>query len=147
MDPVELFYQVDEFLKVYEQEIVKHILPNNQSNRRQGLMFPSEIITLRIMYHNSGYKTVKDFFVRNNAELRSYFPRLVSYSRFVELCTELVLPFMVFAKIFCTVESDGISYIDSTKLEACHVRRASGLLALRPRAIPLLDDSLVLNYI
>jgi len=77
------------------------------------------------MYHTSGYKTVKDFFTRNRAELIGYFPRLVSYSRFVELCNELVLQFMVFAKIFCTVECDGMSYIDSTKLDVSHIRRAS----------------------
>jgi hypothetical protein len=125
MDPVVLFYHIDEFCKIYEQEITKHLLPNDRSNRRKGLMTAAEIITLRVMYHSSGYKTVKDFFTREKSRLISYFPDLVSYSRFTELCTELILPFMVFAKIFCRVDSDGINYVDSTKLEVCHIRRAS----------------------
>lgn len=125
MDPVVLFYHVDEFCKVYEEEITKHLLSNNRSNRRKGLMTAAEVMTLRVMYHSSGYKTVKDFFIRERSRLISYFPNLVSYSRFTELCIELILPFMIFAKIFCRVDSDGINYIDSTKLEVCHIRRES----------------------
>ena len=123
MDPVELFYQVDEFCKMYEQEIAKRLI--GEDNSKKSALYPSEVITLRIMFHTSGYKTFKDYFKRNRAELLSYFPKLVSYSRFIELCNELVMPFIVFAKIFCTVECDGMSYIDSTKLEVSHIRRAS----------------------
>ena len=124
MDPVFLFYHVDEFCKIFEQEIVKYLLPKSRFSHRKGSMSLSEIITLRVMYHTSGYKTVKDFFIRENSELISYFPNLVSYSRFVELCSEQVLPFLIFAKICCS-QSDGINYIDSTKLEVCHIKRAS----------------------
>lgn len=125
MDPVELFYHADEFCKVYEQEIARRELSNNRSNRRKGLMTISEIITARVMYHSSGYKTVKDFFTRDRARLLSYFPGLVSYSRFVELCVEAIVPFVAFSKACCLLAEEYISYIDSTKLEVCHIRRAS----------------------
>jgi hypothetical protein len=125
MDPVELFYHVDEFCKVYEQEVAKRELSDNRLNRRKGLMTVAEIITLRVMYHSSGYKTVKDFFLRDRSKLLSYFPLLVSYSRFVELCTEVIMPFAAFSKTCCLMAEDYISYIDSTKLEVCHIRRAS----------------------
>ena len=126
MDPVFLFYHIAEFYKVYEQEIKKYLLPGNPTQfGRKSSMTPAEIITLRIMYHESGYKTVKDYFIRQHAELISYFPKLVSYSRFVELCIEQAFPMMVFAKCFCLTQSDGIAYIDSTKLEVSHIRRAS----------------------
>jgi Transposase DDE domain len=126
MDPVELFYHADEFCKVYEEEIARRELPNNRSNRRKGLMTISEIITARVMYHSSGYKTVKDFFTRDRARLMNYFPGLVSYSRFVELCVEAIVPFAAFSKACCLLAEEYISYIDSTKLEVCHIRRASG---------------------
>jgi hypothetical protein len=125
MDPVVLYYHVDEFCKIYEQEITEIFLPANREARRKGLMIPAEVITLRIMYHTSGYKTLKDFFLRNRVELISYFPRLVSYNRFVELCRDLAFPCLVFAKVCCTIKSDGISYVDSTKLEVSNIRRAS----------------------
>jgi hypothetical protein len=125
MDPVELFYHIDEFYKVYEQEISKRLVGKDTLKPDQRTLSASEIMTLRTMYHTSGYKTVKDYFTRNERELSSYFPRLVSYSRFVELCQELALPFMVFAKIFCTISCDNMSYIDSTKLEVSHIKRAS----------------------
>lgn len=124
MDPVFLFYHVDEFCKLFEKEMVNYLLPKSALAHRKSSMTVSEIITLRVMYHTSGYKTVKDFFIRENKELISYFPNLVSYSRFVELCTEHVLPFLIFAKVCCS-QSDGINYIDSTKLAVCHVKRAS----------------------
>jgi hypothetical protein len=134
MDPVELFYHTDEFYKIYEQEIAKHLVGKDILWPSQRTMSPSEVMTLRIMYHESGYKTVKDYFTRHRAELKSYFPHLVSYSRFVELCGELALPLMIFAKVFCTVACDGMSYIDSTKLEVCHVRRASSHKTFRRMA-------------
>lgn len=127
MDPVVLFYHIDEFYKVYAEEMKKRGLPGKKSLAgRKSAMTPAEIITLRIMFHESGYKTFKDFFTREEqALLSSYFPNLVSYSRCVELCEELAMAMMIMAKCFCLAQSDGISYIDSTKLEVCNIKRAS----------------------
>jgi hypothetical protein len=126
MDPVALFYHIDEFCKVYDEKMEEKTLSGDGIKRRKRLMTRSEILTLRIMYHESGYKTLKDFFKRENAVLRDYFRGLASYSRFIELCIEELLPFMVLAKIFCTISRGDVHFIDSTKLEVCHVRRASG---------------------
>ena len=55
---------------------------------------------------------------------KSFFPMLVSYGRFVCLMQRTVFPMFCFLETIlgtCT----GISFIDSTLLTVCHIRRAS----------------------
>lgn len=125
MEPVELFYNMDEFCKAYNREVTRYYFPLLRCGGPIRTMNDSEILTIRILYHYSGYKTMKDFYTNEQERLRYYFPRLVSYSRLVELCEEYALQLMICAKVFCTVASDDTNYIDSTKLEVCHIRRAS----------------------
>jgi len=51
------------------------------------------------------------------------FPKLVSYNRFVELMQDALLPLAVFLKIKCLGKCTGISFVDSTPLRACHIKR------------------------
>lgn len=85
----------------------------------------SEIMTIMIMYHHSGFKTFKDYYVRYEFWLRSYFPKLVSYTRFVELQTKAALPMLLFVQLVCKSSCTGISFIDSFCLKVSHIRRAS----------------------
>lgn len=125
MDPIALFYYADDFCKVYEQAMKARFLPSNRPFQSQCALADSEIITIRVLYHASGYKTFKDFFTREQEKLANLFPNILSYSRFVELCSERAFQLFVFAKVWCTSASTGTNYVDSTKLEVCHVRRAS----------------------
>lgn len=127
MDPVEIFYYIDEFCKIYSEESKRYFIKreNIKNAGRKPAMAMSEVITIKVMYHTSGFKTFKDFYMKNNAELKDYFPNLVSYSRLVELNIQNAVPLLIFAKIFCTKEADEVSFIDSTKLSVCHIKRAS----------------------
>ncbi len=53
-----------------------------------------------------------------------YFPKLVSYNRFVELMQKSLLAFAVYLKTQCPGKCTGISYIDSSPIKACHIKRA-----------------------
>jgi hypothetical protein len=55
--------------------------------------------------------------------LCSEFPRLVSYNRFVELQQKATMPMAIFLKTFCLGQCTGISFVDSTPLKVCHIRR------------------------
>jgi hypothetical protein len=55
--------------------------------------------------------------------MRADFPQLVSCNRFVELTKNSLLPLVVFLKIQCLGNCTGISFIDSTPLRACHIKR------------------------
>ena len=77
-------------------------------------------MTILIMYHQSGYKNLKSFYLREIAlHRRKEFPHLVSYNRFVELQKRCVLPlffYLVCQRGNCT----GVSFIDATSLKVCH---------------------------
>lgn len=120
-----IFYHVDEFCKEFEQEIRKKMLPPRKRNRKSSLTL-SEIMTISIFFHHSGYKTFKSYYCKHVCKyLKKAFPGLVSYNRFVELQQQTVVPLMFFAKIHGTKKCSGISFIDSFPLKACHTRRES----------------------
>jgi hypothetical protein len=57
------------------------------------------------------------------AHLQKEFPQTVSYNRFVELQQKAVMPMAIFLKTFCLGACTGVSFIDSTPLKVCHIRR------------------------
>jgi hypothetical protein len=123
MDLTTIFYHTDEFCKLFEKEVKVRILTSglNKRNRKIGLEL-GEIMTILIYYHQSGFKTFKDFYTRS-FELKPAFPTMPSYNRFVELQKKALLPLMVFAKIYGRYACNGISFIDSFSLEVSHPRR------------------------
>ena len=55
--------------------------------------------------------------------MKSEFPKTVSYNRFVELQKKVVVKLAIFLKMFCLWKCAGISYIDSTPIRVCHIKR------------------------
>ena len=51
------------------------------------------------------------------------FPKTVPYKRFVELMQAAALPMAIFMKTCCLSEETGISFIDSTPIRACEIKR------------------------
>lgn len=83
-------------------------------------------MTISVYYHESGYKTFKDFYKKHVLVNMKYdFNNLVSYNRFLELRKKAVLPLLVFAQLSSLRNCSGISYIDSYPLKVCHIRRSS----------------------
>ncbi len=80
----------------------------------------AEVMTILVMYHESGYKNLKSFYLPEVAlHHRKEFPVLVSYNRFVELQKRCLMPlffYLVCKRGTCT----GISFIDATALKVCH---------------------------
>ena len=53
----------------------------------------SEIMTILVLFHLSHYRTFKDFYLDYVLpHLKSYFPKLLIYTRFVELMKQAVMP-------------------------------------------------------
>jgi Transposase DDE domain len=84
----------------------------------------SEVMTIVIAFHGSGFRTFKEFYTR---EVLSHwgcaFPHLVSYTRFVELMPWSLTGLWGFLNT-CSGEMTGISFVDSTSIEVCHPNRA-----------------------
>src|SRR4051795_10291678 len=91
--------------------------------RHAGRMSPSEIITLLLVLHSSGFKHLKSFY-HGFAEplLRGYFPGMPCYEHFVTLQKSVFVP-LVFFLISHLGTRTGLYYIDSTALPVCDNHR------------------------
>ena len=125
MDLTSLYCDVDDLVKNNISLVSKKI--ESQGKRkyepRDRKLSQSEVMTICIAYHQSGYKNFKAFFTSYvTKHMRDQFPDLVSYNRFVELMPEnLELLAMYLSSRFDN--ATGISYIDSTKIQVCKPKR------------------------
>ena len=93
----EIFFIADEFYKVFCRMLDKYSLntpktAGKRSYHRAGRFSVPEIMTIMILFHNSGYRCLKHFYLNEVCvNLRHLFPQVVSYNRFVELENRLRL--------------------------------------------------------
>lgn len=122
----EIFYNVDNFCQTFINKWNKNLLPNLEIKQQNSRMLISEIMTIVIFYHSSGYKCFKYFYLNHIIQnYKSHFPKIVSYNRFIELMPKTIVPLLYFLKYNRMSECTGISYIDSTKIAVCNNRRIS----------------------
>ncbi len=124
---IEMYYLVDEFCKEFEQARKGHLLTENltkKSRNRKFKMSDSEIITILILFHLGQYRNIKHFYINYiQKHMKSEFPETVSYNRFVELQQKVLMPMTVFLQVCCLGSCTGISFIDSTPIRVCHIKR------------------------
>ena len=83
----------------------------------------SEIMTIVILFHISHYRTFKDYYIDCiRRALIAYFPKAVSYNRFIELIESSLMPLTIFLHGI-TGKETGIYFADSTSLAVCHIKR------------------------
>jgi hypothetical protein len=120
----EIFCLVDDFVKTLPK--INFELPkqtDKKHRKRMGKMSMSEMMTIIIYFHMSGYRTFKDFYLKHVCiNLRKEFPSLISYSRFVFNSKKYTIPMIYFLQNNLG-ECTGISFIDSTSLNICHNKR------------------------
>lgn len=125
-DLVSIFCEVDDFCKDFFK--LCKFLPSGKPTKRNRAcaLSPSEIMTISLYYHHSGYSTFKDYYEKHvQYFLKRDFKKLVSYNRFIELRKAILGALLIFLTTKKLSICDGYSIIDSSKLEACHIRRAS----------------------
>jgi len=124
---VEIYYLVDEFMKEFNTTINGHSLELKTSKNKRNRAFTmsdSEVITILILFHLKNYRTLKHFYIDFIQKyLIAYFPKTVSYNRFVELQKKVLLPMTLFLKMLRSGECTGISFIDSTPIRVCGNKR------------------------
>jgi len=124
---VEIFYIIDEFCKEIYKTMGGHLLSKETSKKarkRAFTMSDSEVITIMIMFHQSRFRDLKAFYtsyIQNHC--KNDFPHTVSYNRFVELQQRVLLPMTIFLQLCCLGKCTGISFIDSTPIRVCHIKR------------------------
>ena len=121
---VEMFCDVDDFCQEFEpQWEQRQLTAGIKQRRRPGQLCLSEIMTIIIHFHQSSYRDFKAYYQAHvMVHLRSEFPNLVSYPRFVTLMQETILPLTGY--LYCLFGiCSGVSFVDSTSLAVCHNHR------------------------
>jgi len=122
MSILELFCDVDDFCQAFAQQPQWPQLGRGKRGPQPGLSL-SEVMTIMIHFHQSHYRTFKAYYTEHVLKhRRSEFPKLVSYSRFVDLIPTTVVPMCLYLHsrlALCT----GIGFMDATPIPVCHNRR------------------------
>jgi hypothetical protein len=125
MSLLELFCDVDDFCERFELQRQAVLCSRAGRKGRQPGLCESEIMTIVIHFHQSGYRNFKTYYTNYvQKQLRAEFPGLVSYNRFVRLMSRTVLSLWAYGMSRCG-HCSGISFVDSTALRVCHNRRIS----------------------
>ena len=120
----EIFCSIDDFCKEFVPFWQKHLISNGKKGNRSSKMSLSEVMTIQVLFHFSGYRTFKEFYLGYVTEfLRNDFPELVSYTRMVELKKDSFIPLTAYLKTNGLSNCTGVSFIDSTPLRVCDKRR------------------------
>ena len=125
MEIVALFCDIDDFCLQFEPRWQQHLVNEGHRQRwREQRLCLSEVMTIVVSFHQSGYRTFKDYYLRYVAlHLRWAFPQVVSYNRFVELMPEALVPLCAYLQTR-KGRSEGVAFIDSTFLSVCHPKRS-----------------------
>ncbi len=123
----EIFYLCDDFSKEFDKSYKNHILKADNGKRTRNKpcrLSHSEVMTILISFHLGGYRNLKHYYLFYVSQhLNKEFPELVSYNRFVELQQQVAFPLVLFLKLCRMGKCTGISFVDSTTLKACHIKR------------------------
>lgn len=124
MSLLELFCHVDDFWLQFVPEWERDLLDSGMKQRRRaGQLCASEVMTIMIYFHQMRYRDFKTYYTQFvQVYLRAEFPKLVSYTRFVELIPSVLVPLCAYLQS-CYGQCTGISFIDSTPVGVCHNRR------------------------
>jgi len=118
---LELFCDVDDFCQTFVPVWKQQMLSAGVRQRhRERSLSMSEIMTILIHFHQSHYRDFKAYYTDYVQErLQKEFPGLVSYTRFVEFISSVLMPLCVYLRRSGFGTCTGISFMDSTALAVC----------------------------
>ena len=124
MEQIAIFCDIDDFCKDYEKYCTHSLLMDKNEVVPKTRMSLSEIMTILIMYHLSGYRTFKWYYIHQVMKYQKQdFPALVSYNRFVEIMRYAFVPLILYTIKGRFGKCSGISFVDSTPIKVCDNHR------------------------
>ena len=142
----ELLCIIDEFCKHFDAENAGNLLEDNSGvkrRRRAASLSDSEIMTILLYFHFGTFRNFKHyylFFIKGT--MKSYFPKAVSYNRFVELESRVFFQLMFFLNLGAFGRCTGITFVDSTMIPVCHNLRRYANKVFKGIIIETINDML-----
>jgi transposase len=127
MDIVTIFCDMDDFCQRFLAVSFPALMPGASTKKRHraSRLALSEVMTILVWFHVSHYRTFKHFYRKQVlGEWPVDFPRLPSYTRFVELIPMTLLPLCAYVQTR-QGQPTGLQFIDSLPIRVCHHRRIS----------------------
>ena len=121
-----IFVDVDDFVKDLDHfSMKKQLLGDGVARRdRKTILTLSEMMTIYIGFHVSNHTNFKSYYKDFlSVHYKHLFPNLISYERFNQSQNRLFMPLMLYINNRCLGQCTGISYVDSTTLPVCHIKR------------------------
>ena len=123
MDWDALYCAVDDFCQAFEPLWRSRMIVDGERKRkRSSRLSLSEMLTIVIGFHASGYRTFKWYYLSLLEGHKKDFPNLISYNRFVECMPSLTGPMAAYL-MSRFGEITGIAFVDSTALAVCGNKR------------------------
>ena len=124
---VSIFCDIDDFCKELDGYVENGLLEDKNKKPKRGpkpVLSVSEVATIMVLYQMSKFKNFKAFYTTFLATYwKHHFPKLPSYSRFIELIKYSIMPLTMYSTIK-KGRKTGIYYIDGTCLPVCHLKRS-----------------------
>ena len=123
MSILKLFCHVDDFCQWLTRWENAKLLGMTRKRGPAPRMSMSEVMTILIHFHQSHYRDFKAYYRQQVCKhMRSEFPALVSYTRFVELIPSTLPAMSLYLRVRFG-QRTGVAFIDSTTLSVCHNKR------------------------
>jgi hypothetical protein len=133
---IELFCRVDDFTKRFNESCAHEKIEykKRKIRKRESRLSLSEVMTILLLFQQSNYRTFKHFYLKEvKMHLSHLFGKLVCYSRFVQMTSEVFFPMFCFAQEHQGA-TEGIHFLDSTVLTVCHIKRSSSHKVFKDKA-------------
>ena len=133
---LQIYVETDDLWKAFQEWSHTKAIGRFLLSRRQPRLSAAEITTIVVSYHLSGYKCFEYYY--RECILKTYlhcFPQAPSYGRFVCAIVRVV-PLLLLLLLYKCSQSvrSGYYFIDSKKLEVCHLKREKGHKVFKPFA-------------
>ncbi len=122
---ISLFVEIDDLLLSFYSYQQKHNLLSSKKPTRVPVLSCSEICTIIVSYHLSGYKCFEYYYKEMVLKaLTSYFPKAPSYECFLSYIPRCIDVLYLWLLYSCSKSQEtGLYFVDSKKIQVCHLRR------------------------
>lgn len=122
---IKLFIEIDDLLIAYKNYKKSKGLDPRRKPTRKPVLSGSEVCTILVAYHYSGYKCFEYYYkTKILQEYKSWFPKAPSYECFLSYLPKATGAIYLWLLYSCSKSvRTGLYFVDSKKMEVCHLKR------------------------